>query len=193
MENKNIIIILLAIIVILSAVVGALFLQSINAKEPTIIKITSGNEQYEGGEVSIQLTDLNKTALSKENVNIAITDNKGKVIANETVQTNSKGEAELGLDLKKGEYTVNVTYAGNEKYSGNDTSQKLTIEEAVTESVGETSSSSSSSSDPFAGATWHKRTKWDDGTPTQGEVYLVETTDGQLWTYDNGNYYPGPN
>ena len=111
----------------------------------------------------------------------------------DVVKTDSKGKAQLDLDLKKGEYTVNVTYVGNENYTGNNTSQKLTIEEAVTESVAESSSTSSSSSDPFEGATWHKRTHWDDGTPTQGEVYLVETTDGQLWTYDNGNYYPGPN
>ena len=193
MENKNIIIILLAIIVLLAAILGVMFLQSTNAKEPTEVMITSNKTQYEGGEVSIQLTDLNKTALSKENVDITITDNKGKVVVNESVQTNSNGKAALDLDLKKGEYTVNVTYAGNEKYTGNNTTHKLTIEEAVTESVGESSSSSGSSSDPFEGASWHKRTKWDDGTPTQGEVYLVETTDGQLWTYDNGNYYPGPN
>lgn len=193
MENKNIIIILIAIIIVLSVIAGALFLQSTNAKEPTIIKITSDKEQYEGGELSIKLTDLNKTPISKEIVNITITNKKGKVVVDDVVKTDSKGKAQLDLDLKKGEYTVNVTYVGNENYTGNNTSQKLTIEEAVTESVAESSSTSSSSSDPFEGATWHKRTHWDDGTPTQGEVYLVETTDGQLWTYDNGNYYPGPN
>lgn len=193
MENKNIIIILIAIIIVLSVIAGALFLQSTNAKEPTIIKITSDKEQYEGGELSIKLSDLNKTPISKEIVNITITNKKGKVVVDDVVKTDSKGKAQLDLDLKKGEYTVNVTYVGNENYTGNNTSQKLTIEEAVTESVAESSSTSSSSSDPFEGATWHKRTHWDDGTPTQGEVYLVETTDGQLWTYDNGNYYPGPN
>ena len=193
MENKNIIIIFIAIIIALSVIVGIMYSQSINTQEPTIIKITSDKEQYEGGELSIKLTDLNKTPISKEIVNITITNKKGKVVVDDVVKTDSKGKAQLDLDLKKGEYTVNVTYVGNENYTGNNTSQKLTIEEAVTESVAESSSTSSSSSDPFEGATWHKRTHWDDGTPTQGEVYLVETTDGQLWTYDNGNYYPGPN
>ena len=192
MENKNIIIILLAIVVVLAVVAGAMFLQSTDAKEPTKLKITSNKTQYEGGTLSIQLTDLNKTAISKEKVNITITNKKGKVVVNETVKTNSKGKAKLDLDLKKGKYTVNVTYDGNENYTGNNATQKLTIKEEVKKAVSESTGTSSSSSDPFAGATWQKRLYWDDGTPTQGEVYLIETTDGQLWTYDNGNYHPGP-
>ena len=104
MENKNIIIILIAIIVVLAVVAGVMFLQSGNAKEPTKVKITSDKTQYEGGKLSIQLTNLNKTAISKEKVNITITNKKGKVVVNETVKTNSKGKAKLDLDLKKGKY-----------------------------------------------------------------------------------------
>ena len=137
MENKNIIIILVAIIVVLAVVAGAMFLQSFNAKEPTKIKITSDKEQYEGGKLKIQLTDLNKTAISKQKVNIAITNKKGKVVVNETVKTNSKGKAKLDLDLKKGKYKVNVTYGGNENYTGNSTTQKLKIKEEVKETVSE--------------------------------------------------------
>ena len=44
MENRNIIIILVAIIVVLAVVAGAMFLQSDHAKEPTKIKITSDKE-----------------------------------------------------------------------------------------------------------------------------------------------------
>lgn len=40
MENKNIIIILVAIIVVLAVVAGVMFLQSGNAKELTKVKIT---------------------------------------------------------------------------------------------------------------------------------------------------------
>ena len=141
MENKNIIIILVAIIVVLAVVAGVMFLQSGNTKESTKVKITSDKTQYEGGKLSIQLTDLNKTALSKEKVNITITNKKGKVVVNETVKTNSKGKAKLDLDLKKGKYTVNVTYAGNENYTGNSTTQNLTIKEEVKETASESSSS----------------------------------------------------
>ena len=129
MENKNIIIILVVIIVILAAAVGFALLNPAVSKEPTKIKITSDKEQDEGGEVSVKLTDLNKTPLSKEVVNITITDKNGKVVVDDVVKTNSKGKAKLDLDLKKGKYKVNVTYGGNENYTGNSTTQKLTIKE----------------------------------------------------------------
>ena len=147
-ENKNIIIILVVIIVILSAAVGIMYTQSINAKEPTKIKITSDKEQYEGGELSVQLTDLNKTPISKELVNITVTNSKGKVVVDEMVKTNFKGKAKLDLDLKKGKYNVTVSYSGNENYTGNNTTQKLTIKEEVVEAepVQQSSQTQSSSS-----------------------------------------------
>ena len=46
--------------------------------------------------------------------------------------------------MKKGKYSVNVTYGGNENYTGNNTTQKLTIKEEVVQT--ETSESSASSS-----------------------------------------------
>ena len=57
MENKNIIIILLVIIVVLAAAIGFVLLNPINAKEPTRLIITSDDEQNEGGELSIKLTE----------------------------------------------------------------------------------------------------------------------------------------
>ncbi len=131
MENRNIIIVLIVIIVILAAAVGILFTQSINAKEPTKIRITSNKTLYEGDNLSIKLTDLNKTPLSKQKINITIKNSKGKIVANKTVKTNSKGKAKLDLDLNKGKYIVTATYAGNENYTGNNTTQKLTIKEKV--------------------------------------------------------------
>lgn len=133
MENRNIIIILVAVIVVLAVVAGAMFLQSGHAKEPTKIKITSDKEQDEGGTLSIKLTDLNKTPISKEIVNITITNKKGKVVVDNVVKTNSKGKATLDLHLEKGKYKVNVTYGGNENYTGNSTTQKLKIKEKVVE------------------------------------------------------------
>ena len=133
MENRNIIIILVVIIAILAIVAGFMFTQSINAKEPTKIKITSDKEQYEGGKLSLQLTDLNKTPVSDEIVNVTITNGKGKVVFDNVVKTDSKGTAKLDLDLKKGKYNVTVSYGGNKNYTGNNTTQKLTIKEKVTQ------------------------------------------------------------
>ena len=132
MENRNIIIILLVIIVVLAAAIGVMLLNPTNAKEPVKVKIISDTKQYEDdGEVSIKLTDSNGTAISKEVVNITVTNSKGKVVVDDVVKTNSKGIAKLDLDLKKGKYVVNVTYGGNENYTGNNTTQKLTIKEKV--------------------------------------------------------------
>ena len=143
MENKHIIIILLVIIVVLVVAVGFALLNPTHTKEPTKIKIASDKEQYEGGELSIVLTDLNKTPLSKEIVNITVTDKKGKVVVDDAVKTNSKGKAKLDFDLKKGKYTVNVTYGGNDNYTANSTTQNLKIKEAVTKTVSSNSQSSS--------------------------------------------------
>ena len=144
MENRNIIIILLAIIVVLGVVAGVMFLQTGNAKEQTYVEITSDKSQYEGGKLSVLLTDLNKTAISKEKVNITITNSNDKVVVNKTVKTNSKGMAKLDLDLKKGKYAVDVTYGGNDNYTGNSTSQKLTIKEEVKETTSSAQSSGNS-------------------------------------------------
>ena len=95
MENKHIIIILLVIIVVLAAAIGFVLLNPAHAKQPTKVKVTSDKEQYEGGKLSIELTDLNRTPLSKEVVNITIIDKKGKVVVDDVVKTNSKGKAKL--------------------------------------------------------------------------------------------------
>lgn len=197
MENKNIIIILLVVIIILIAAIGFTLLNPLNAKEPTKIKITSDKEQYEGGTLTIKLTDLNKTPISKEKVNITITNSKGKVVAKDVVKTNSKGKAKLDLDLKKGKYKVNVTYGGNENYTGNNTTQKLTIKEAETVS---TSSSSSSlpyslynlppSNDPYPETS---REQTDEYTVMQmyedGYISYVDLRTGER---SSGGYYKTP-
>ena len=72
---------------------------------------------------------LFRIALIEEIVNIIITNNKGKIVVDDVLKTNSKGKAKLDLNLKKGTYQVNVTYNGNENYTGNTSTQKLTIKE----------------------------------------------------------------
>ena len=137
MENKNLIIILVVIIIVLAAAIGFMALNPMHAKEPTKIKITSDKEQNEGGKLSVQLTDSNKTPLSKEIVNVTITDSKGK--------------ANLDLDLKKGKYNVTVSYGGSENYTGNNTTQKLTIKEKVAQAESGGSSSASSGGNSLEG------------------------------------------
>ena len=158
MENKNIIMILIVAIVVLAAVIGFILMNPTHTKVPCKIKITSDKEQYKGGKLSVQLTGLNNTPLSKEVVNVTVTDKKGKVVVDEVVKTNSKGKAKLDLKLKKGNYKVNVTYGGNENYTGDNATQKLKIKEkkkventisSQTGSDNTESQSSQSSSDDY--------------------------------------------
>uniref|UniRef100_UPI0025E4C04B hypothetical protein n=1 Tax=uncultured Methanobrevibacter sp. TaxID=253161 RepID=UPI0025E4C04B len=106
--------------------------------------------------------DLNKTPLSKEIVNITITDKKGKVVVDDVVKTNSKGKAKLDLKLKKGNYKVNVSYGGNENYTGNNTTQKLKIKEK--EKVVEQQSS------------------------TRSDTYVERTEGNLVYGYKDGRY-----
>ena len=151
MENKNIIIILVVIIVILAAVIGFLVLKPMYAKEPTKLKITSNDTLYESKDLTFKLADLNKTPLSNQKVNITIKNSKGKVVANKTVETNDNGNAKMDLNLKKGKYNVTATYAGNENYIGNNTTQKLTIKEKVAEVESSVSSSNSNGGNNLEG------------------------------------------
>ena len=132
MESKNIIIILIVIIVILATAIGFMVLKPMHAKEPTKIKVTSNKTLNERDDLSVKLTNLNKTPLSQEVVNITIKDNNGKFVANKIVKTNDKGNAIMNLNLKKGKYDVSVSYGGNENYTGNNTTQKLTVKEKET-------------------------------------------------------------
>ena len=166
MNQKNIIIILIAIIVVLSAMIALVVFHPFDAKQPSMIKITSNKTIYEGDDLSVQLTDLNKTAISNEIVNITIYDKDGKAVVDDVVKTNSKGKAKLDLDLKKGKYTVNVTYGGNDNFTGNNTTQKLTVKEEVkeTESVSQSSS------------------------PTSSDTYVEREEDGFKYGYKDGRY-----
>lgn len=181
MENKNIILVLVIIIIILAVIAGAMFFKQNPAKEATKVKITSDKTQYEGGKISLQLTDLNKTAISKEKVTIIIKNKKGKVVVNQSIETNSKGKAKLDLDLKKGKYIVNVTYSGNENYTGNSTSEKLSIKETTTIEENSVDTSAYPDYSPYFG---NYRI-----VETENELALVETSDGKYYVFAGDGAY----
>ena len=53
MENRNIIIILVVIIAILAIAIGAVLFSSHFQKDPSVLKVTSGQSQNEGGKISV--------------------------------------------------------------------------------------------------------------------------------------------
>lgn len=174
MENKNIIIILVVIIAILAVAIGAVLFSSNFQKDPSILKITSEKSQNEGGKLSVILTDLSENPISKEIVNITVTDKNGKVVVDDVVKTDDKGKAKLNLDLKKGKYDVTVTFAGNDKFAPDNATQKLTIKE---EEVAE-----AQSSEPQRTAYAYKS----DGTPMYSQA---EVDNYMLNKYGMVNYH----
>ena len=185
MDDNKIIQILLVVIVILLLIIGVMFLTS-SKKEDSKICITSNSTLKEGDSITVKLTDLNNTPIKEGIVEIELLDESGSVISSDSGKMDSKGECKFDLNLSEGEYTVNVVFEGNDNYTGSNVTQDLAVEREIDAPV------SGDVPEIFKGATWHRRTMWDDGSPAVGEVYLIETVDGDLWTYDNGEYFHGP-
>ena len=121
--------------------------------------------------------------MSKQKVNVTIKNSKNNVVVNKTIKTNSKGVAKMDLDLKKGKYTVNVTYGGNENYTSNNTSQNLTIkeEEKVEQTASETSQSSESNS--------NYETQQQTDYNSRDSDYYKWDTDGSYHKKQEGAHY----
>ena len=189
METKNIIIVLLVIVVVVLAVIlGSMFMPSLNAQKDSKIAIVGNKTLHEGDNLTVKLTDLNKTPIGKGAVNVTVTDKDGKVVVNESVKTNSKGKASVDLDLKPGKYSVNVTFGGNDNFTGNSTLKKIEIKEkeviekpAVNEQSTASDSGSSSSSE-------------EDLRPAVDSTGITrEQADKYGWRYttEHGGHYRG--
>lgn len=188
MENKTIILMLLVIIALL--LVGGIMIVRPQSNELVVSQITlnSNDTLHDGDYISISLSDAIGNPLANQVVNITIVDAKGAQNPQHVI-TDGMGNGILQLNgLASGKYTVNITYGGNENTCGANLTKNIEIKE-----VQKQTKSSDSSSSRFSDAQWSKRSYWDDGTPTKGEVYLIVTKDGDLWTYDNGKYYHGAN
>ena len=104
----------------------------------------------------------------------------GEVVVNKTVETNSKGKANLDLDLKKGEYNVTVDYGGNQKYNGNNTIQKLTIKEE---------SSSENNVDMSLYSSYSPTVGYYRIVERQQELGVIETSSGNYYVIAGDGIY----
>ncbi len=179
MEDKNIIIILVAVIIILAVAVGVMYFQSMNVPEQSIVKITSDNALYEGNDLSVELSDLNKTPISDADIDIVIKDKDGDIVVNGMVKTDSKGKAKLNLDLSKGKYDVEAMFNGNDNFTLSNATQKLTIEEVKTETV-----SSNDYPEYSADLGYYRSTGI-----TDGEFAVVELASGRQVVIAGDGYY----
>ena len=129
--NHNRIIIVLVIIFVIISIAGIILLNPTQEKTQSVINITSSNELNIGDKFSISLTNTNGTPIENQTVNITLTNSNGEKIIKQ-VTTNNEGKGEFDLnEISSGQYTVNVTYEGNDKYSNTTASQQLTIREKI--------------------------------------------------------------
>lgn len=187
MENKHIIAILIIIIIILVVALAAVALPSLNSKEATKITITSNNTLYEGENLSVNLTTINGTPIVGEKVNVTVINEDGSKDFMNAV-TDENGTAQVKLDKREGNYTVNCTYGGNENYSGNSTQQELNVIKEVVEQVSSQSSSSSAASSSSSKSSQSDyRPAVDSGGITREEADYW----GWQYTPEHGGHYHG--
>ena len=140
--NYNKIIIVLAIILAVVVIAGIVALNPFPQKTQSAVNITSANELNIDDNFSISLTDKNGTPIANQTVNITFINSNGTKIIKQ-VNTDNAGNGVIALgDMLTGQYSVNVTYIGNDNYLNCSASQQLTIKEKVTESASSTSQQS---------------------------------------------------
>lgn len=179
--EKNQIIILALIVIIAALLVGMVFTMMPNfSKQDSNLKFKGNSTLAKGDSLKIMLTDENGNVIAGQTVNVTITD-KNKASDYHSVETNENGIGTIKVDKDDGQYSVTVTYGGNDKYKGCNATKKITIKE---EEVEAETSSSSSSSTPSAYA--YKS----DGTP----MYSQAEVDSYMYNkYGNVRYHVGSN
>lgn len=143
MENKNIIILVL-IVIIIALLVGIFATMPHANKQDTKLTFKSNSTITEGDSIKIQLTDANGTGIANQTVNVTITD-KDKSSDYHSVETNDSGIGTLNINKNAGNYTITISYAGNDHYAGCNATKEITIDKKVVEA--EPTSSGSSGSD----------------------------------------------
>ena len=201
METKYIIAVLVIIVIVLAVIMGAMMMPSMNAQKDSKVAITSNKTLYGGDNLTVKLTDLNKTPIKKGVLNVTVFDKDGKVVLNKSLKTDSKGKATMKLDLNASDYKVNVTFGGDKNYSANSTSKKIKIiEREVVEQTPEPSQTASSDTSSQSSSQRNIDDMDGDGNldvfysegyyDDVGMVQYYNTRGGEhLEVYEDGSYY----
>lgn len=138
MDKK--ILIIVAIIAVIAVLIGLVALSPHQGKSETMINFLSNSTLKNGDAVKFQLTDSKGNPLSGQEMTISL--NEGNHKSNYTITTDSNGQGSLVLkDMNAGNYTIKVSYGGNDKYNSSSTVQQLTITDNNTSSNQKTDTS----------------------------------------------------
>ena len=177
MNNNKIILVLIAIIAII-LVVGGLSLTNAFKQEPKIDIVTNGTV-HTNTTFLVKSTASNNTSIANESISIEILDNESNTVIDEEVKTNENGEAAIELtNVSEGNYTVNVTFEGNDEFKESSVEQDLEIVEDVVDTI----SSDDNSTDIDDGAFYSEQS---GRTIYTGEVQLGP--DDHYWKHLGNN------
>lgn len=128
MDKKEIIIIGVIIIVI---AVSVIFMFNHSSEEiKTTVSILNNNTLGENNTLYVKLIDKSNESLSNKTIHIAVLDDNDTCVFNTSSKTHFTGVAIVKLDnLSNGDYKVNVTFNGDENYTGSSFVKEITIGE----------------------------------------------------------------
>ncbi len=120
-------IIIALIIIVLIALVGLVSF-STGIKSDTQINFLTGSNLKNGDQIQFELVDARGNALSNQNIDITFNGSDEK--QNFTITTDEQGRGALVLkDENSGNYTVSVSYGGDDKHNGCTNKQLIIIGE----------------------------------------------------------------
>lgn len=192
MNNRNLIIVV--IFVVLVVLLGAFAFTHTQTKQDTKVntEITflSKNTLKNGEAVQFELKEKDGNAIPGQNITICFLENG----ENQTYSIVTDGEGKGSLVLNNempGSYEVTVSYNGTATYKECSASQTITIEEGVSETQSDDSSSESGSSQPVQTNSSAGTSLYNGNSSSQGQLYY----DSQYNFYydDNGIIRGGQN
>ena len=136
MDDKKLLIICIAIIICVAAISGAFYF--INKKTSTSLIEDSDSTFTVGNKYTVSLIDANGNKLSNKTINLAFTNIDGDTEFYD-VSTNDKGMAKLKIDLPAGNYSVNASFGGDDKFGPSSVTQKIKVKEKAKEKTASSS------------------------------------------------------
>ena len=124
MERNSWIIVALVIVLVAGA---ALMLHS-PAKIDTDLTLKSEVSAVDVCNFSLKLTDSNLTPISGKDIVVSVVDDEGRIVKEDSDRTDDGGNAKISFDLKDGDYKVEASFAGDDKYKNSTGIQNLKID-----------------------------------------------------------------
>lgn len=189
--NKNIIIAI--IIIILIAAVGAFVLsQQQGGKVDTQINFLGQTTAKNGDTIQFELKDAQGNIITGQQVNITFAGTGDPEYY--TVITDTQGKAGILIsDEEAGNYTITVSYPGDDKHNGCSVSQVITVEDGSSDASSDVSGSSQASSAGTSNASSSTGNSTSTSSSSGSSSNLNYDSELNVYYDDNGKIVGGQN